>query len=96
MVGGNTAELLPDYRGSIQAMADAIDEAENYVYVEFFILVDDETTKPIIDAIGRACQRGVKVKVLSDHIAQFSYPNRKGTVAAAPGARRASTCRCCR
>ncbi|HEY5981423.1 MAG TPA: cardiolipin synthase [Microlunatus sp.] len=81
MVGGNTAELLPDYRGSIQAMADGIDLAENYVYVEFFILVDDETTKPIIEAIGRACQRGVKVKVLSDHIAQFSYPNRKGTVA---------------
>ena len=48
--------------------------------MEFFILVDDETTEPIFDAIGRACQRGVKVKVLSDHIAQFSYPNRKGTV----------------
>lgn len=80
MVGNNTAELLPDYRGSIQAMADAIDTAEKYVYVEFFILVDDETTKPIMDALERACGRGVKVKVLSDHIAQFSYPNRKGTV----------------
>ncbi len=80
MVGNNTAELLPDYRGSIQAMADAIDEATSYVYIEFFILVDDETTRPIIDAVGRAGQRGVKVKVLSDHIAQFSYPNRKGTV----------------
>jgi cardiolipin synthase A/B len=80
MVGNNTAELLPDYRGSIQAMADAIDLAEKYVYVEFFILVDDETTKPIMDAIERACQRGVTVKVLSDHMAQFSYPYRKETV----------------
>ena len=80
MVGNNTAELLPDYRGAIQAIADGIDTAQSYVYIEFFILVDDETTKPIIDAIGRACTRGVKVKVLSDHIAQFSYPNRKGTV----------------
>jgi cardiolipin synthase len=80
MVGNNTAELLPDYRGAIQAIADGIDTAQSYVYIEYFILVDDETTKPIIDAIGRACTRGVKVKVLSDHIAQFSYPNRKGTV----------------
>jgi cardiolipin synthase len=80
LVGNNTAELLPDYHGSIQAMADAIDVAEKYVYVEFFILVDDETTKPIMDALERACGRGVTVKVLSDHIAQFSYPNRKETV----------------
>lgn len=81
MVGGNTAELYPDYRESIQAMADAIDTAEQYVYVEFFILVDDEWTAPIMDALERARSRGVEVRVLSDHIAQFSYPNRKGTVA---------------
>lgn len=79
MVGGNTAELLADYEGSIQAMADAIDAAAAYVYIEFFILVDDDTTKPIIDALERACARGVTVKVLSDHVAQFSYPNRKAT-----------------
>ena len=53
---------------------------ENYVYIEFFILVDDETTKPIIDAIGRACTARREGQGLSDHIAQFSYPNRKGTV----------------
>ncbi|HEU5486632.1 MAG TPA: cardiolipin synthase [Microlunatus sp.] len=80
MVGNNVAELLPEYRRSIQAMADAIDLAEKYVYIEFFILVSDEWTKPIMEACARACARGVKVKVLSDHIAQFSYPNRKGTV----------------
>lgn len=81
MVGNNTAELYPDYLGSIQAIADSIDTATSYVYVEYFILVDDETTKPIMDALERACARGVKVKVLSDHVAQFSYPNRKETVA---------------
>lgn len=80
MVGNNSAELLPVYRESIQSMADAIDTAEKYVYIEFFILVSDEWTKPIMDACERACGRGVKVKVLSDHIAQFSYPNRKETV----------------
>ena len=80
MVGGNTASLIPDYQGSIHAMADEIDRAERYVHVEFFILVWDEVTKPFFDALARACARGVTVRVLSDHVAQFSYPNRKKTL----------------
>ena len=35
MVGGNDVELLPDYHDSIAAMAEAIDEAQSYVNVEF-------------------------------------------------------------
>lgn len=80
MVGGNSATLIEDYRGSIQAMADDIDRAATYVHVEFFILVWDEETKPFFDAMARACARGVTVRVLSDHVAQFSYPNRKKTL----------------
>lgn len=80
MVGGNRSILLPDYVGSIEAMAADIDRAKTYVHVEFFILVYDDTTKPFFDALARACARGVTVRVLSDHIAQFSYPNRKLTV----------------
>ena len=80
MIGGNTAELIEDYDGSIAAMADDIDRAERFVHVEFFILVYDETTVPFFDALRRACARGVTVRVLSDHIAQFGYPNRKKTV----------------
>jgi len=38
MVGGNSAELIESYQGSIQAMADAIDRAQHFVHVEFFIL----------------------------------------------------------
>ena len=80
MIGGNTAELIDDYDGSIAAMAADIDRAERFVHVEFFILVHDETTAPFFDALRRACARGVTVRVLSDHIAQFSYPNRKETI----------------
>jgi cardiolipin synthase A/B len=80
MIGGNTAELIEDYDGSIAAMADDIDRAERFVHVEFFILVHDETTAPFFDALRRACARGVTVRVLSDHIAQLGYPNRKETI----------------
>jgi cardiolipin synthase len=80
MVGGNSAELIESYSGSFQAMAEAIDRAEHFVHVEFFILVQDEATVPVFDALERACKRGVKVRVLSDHVAQFMYPHRKATV----------------
>jgi cardiolipin synthase A/B len=79
MVGGNSAEI-ESYTGSIQAMADAIDQAQHFVHVEFFILVQDEATAPVFDALERACKRSVEVRVLSDHVAQFMYPNRKATI----------------
>jgi len=80
MVGGNSAELIESYTGAIQAMADAIDRADKFVRVEFFILVQDEATAPFFDALERACRRGVQVRALSDHVAQFMYPNRKATI----------------
>ncbi|MCE1174363.1 MAG: PLDc N-terminal domain-containing protein, partial [Propionibacteriales bacterium] len=37
LTGGNSAELLSDYEGSIRAMAAAVDEATTFVHVEFYI-----------------------------------------------------------
>ncbi|MEO8219441.1 MAG: phospholipase D-like domain-containing protein [Specibacter sp.] len=81
MVGGNDVELLPDYHGSIAAMAAEIDRAEKYVNVEFYILVHDDATRPFFEALGRAVQRGVAVRVLSDHLASVMNPGRKETLA---------------
>ncbi len=49
-------------------------------HIEYFILVHDDTTQPVFDALRRARERGVTIRVLSDHMAQFAYPNRKETV----------------
>ncbi len=78
MVGGNTAELIEDYVGSIDAMIADIDTATDFVHVEFFILVHDHTTAPFFDALARAWSRGVTVRVLSDHVAQYFYPRPQG------------------
>jgi cardiolipin synthase len=80
MMGGNAAELIEDYVGAIDALIADIDQATDYVHVEFFILVHDDTTAPFFEALARACRRGVTVRVLSDHFAQYSYPNRKRTL----------------
>ncbi|MFB0833695.1 cardiolipin synthase [Arthrobacter halodurans] len=79
MVGGNAALLLEDYTGSFESMIRDIDTATDYVHVEFYILVLDPSTAPFMDALGRAVERGVAVRVLSDHLAGLLDSNREGT-----------------
>src|SRR5699024_3668371 len=73
MVERNDCELLPDYRHALHLLADDIDTAENYVNVMFYILGTDPKDRPgyadiVLDAMARAVQRGVKVRLLFDHI----------------------------
>jgi cardiolipin synthase len=68
LVGDNTATLLDDYQGSLQAMTEAIDKARKYVHVEFYILAYDKSTAPFFTAMENAVSRGVAVRVLLDHL----------------------------
>lgn len=68
-LGGNTAELIDDYQASIDAMAAAIDSADRFVHVEFYIVSFDTSTKEFFAALERAVQRGVPVRLLADYVA---------------------------
>src|SRR5690625_690255 len=73
MLDGNTFEYLTDYRLTLQQMADDIDQARDYVNVMFYIIGTDPKHRPgyadlVLDAMARAVQRGVKVRLLFDHI----------------------------
>ena len=81
MVGGNTARLFEDYNGTFAAMIEDIDRATKYVNVEYFILVKDASTTPFFEALARAKDRGVTVRVLFDHIASVATPGRRETQA---------------
>ncbi len=78
-VGGNRVRLLPDYAESLGAIAEAIDAALEYVHVEFYILVRDDTTRVVFDALSRARARGVPVRVLSDFVTALQFPGRTET-----------------
>lgn len=80
LVTGNHAELIEDYDGSIAAMTDAVDGASTYVHCEFYIMSSDATTAPFFDALERAVQRGVAVKVLFDHIGSLRTPKYRRTL----------------
>ena len=79
LVGGNRAELLPDYAESIAAMTRAVDKAERYVHVEFYIFTRDDTTRAFFDALKAAHDRGVIVRVLYDHWATILNPKGRST-----------------
>jgi cardiolipin synthase len=73
-VPGNTVDLYSDYTESIAAMAAAVDEAHSYVHVEFYITAWDHVTAPFFDALVRATERGVKVRLLFDHLGSRGIP----------------------
>lgn len=79
LVGGNTATLFDDNAQALAAMTAAIDTARRVVHAEFYILSLDDTTAPFFDALGRARARGVTVRVLLDHLANWQYPGYRRT-----------------
>jgi cardiolipin synthase len=73
-VGGNEADLLSDYDESIAAMAGEVRTAERYVHVEFYIMSWDSTTNDFFEALAEVAARGVKVRLLFDHIGTARIP----------------------
>lgn len=71
---GRLVALHSDYGQSIQAMADAVDHAENYVNVQIYITAWDDTTGVFFDALERAVKRGVTVRLMFDHVGSWKYP----------------------
>jgi len=67
-VGGNKAALFGDYDEAIAAMAQEVHTAEQYVHVEFYIMSWDSTTNDFFEALAEVAARGVKVRLLFDHI----------------------------
>lgn len=80
LVGNNTAALTRDYVESITQMTAAVRDAQHFVHVQFYIFSFDETTKDFFVAMAEAVQRGVKVRVLLDHIASVRTVGNKKTV----------------
>jgi cardiolipin synthase len=69
LLAGNAVEFITDYKESLDEMRREIERARRYVHVQFYIIGDDELyVTPILEALERAVARGVKVRVLFDHL----------------------------
>ena len=76
---GNAVELLPGYQEVFERIARDIDHARHFVHLEYFSLSHDKETEGVFTALERAVSRGVKVRVLMDHLGSRKYPNFKQT-----------------
>ncbi len=68
ITAGNHAELLIDGAETFAAVGKAIDEAREYLLVQFFIVRDDELGRDIQQRLLAASARGVRVHMLIDQV----------------------------
>jgi cardiolipin synthase len=73
-VSGNGAELLIDGPEAFAAMFEAIDAAQSYVLVQFYILRDDEIGRAMQERLIRKAQAGCTVRVIYDAIGSHGLP----------------------
>ena len=78
---GNEVTLHSDYRESIEAMTAAVDGAQHFVHVQFYITAWDSMTSPFFDALVRATDRGVTVRLLFDYLGSKGIPGYKEMLA---------------
>ena len=76
-VTGVSHGLFGDSEASLKVMAEAVNEAESTVHVEYFITAWDDTTDIFMTALADAVKRGVRVRLLYDDVASRRYPGFK-------------------
>lgn len=76
LTAGNAVEILPDGDAAYPAMLEAIDGARHSVALATYIFDHGRAADGFLDALGRARQRGVAVRVLVDAVgARYSRPS---------------------
>lgn len=73
-VTGTDEGLFGDTDEFFVALAAAIDAAQHHAHIEFYIVSRDASTEPVFQAMFRAVERGVQVRLLLDHLGSRSYP----------------------
>jgi cardiolipin synthase len=67
-------QLLWKGRDSFQIIFDAVERAEKFICLQFYIFKNDETGKALSGLLKQKSQEGVKVYVLYDHFGSFGTP----------------------
>jgi cardiolipin synthase len=68
----NEVQLLVDGEATFSAIFEAIDEARDYLLVQFFIIRDDGLGRELKDRLCRKAREGIRVYLLYDEIGSHS------------------------
>jgi cardiolipin synthase len=81
LLDGNRLSPLTSGRDAYDQMIAAIDSAQKSVALAVYIFDNDAAGRRFADALGRAVQRGVQVRVLIDAVgARYTWPSIKHTL----------------
>lgn len=72
---GNRTELLIDGAATFDAIFKAINSAQDYVLVQFYIYRNDQLGQRLLAELRRCINRGVRVYLLYDEVGSASAPN---------------------
>jgi len=73
-VRGNNMTLLVDGHATFAAIFAAIEQAENYILLQFYIIRDDVLGRELQDRLIGAAARGVTVRVMFDAVGSNKLP----------------------
>jgi cardiolipin synthase A/B len=72
---GNIARVLNDAAATYDDMTEAIEQAQNHIHVEFYIIQPDAVGTALRDRLVRRAAAGIKVRVLCDAIGSSALPS---------------------
>ncbi|MDO4334338.1 MAG: cardiolipin synthase [Bacteroidales bacterium] len=72
---GNSVEIFTDGPEKFRQLKKDIEEASQFIYIQYYIYSDDRLGNEILELLARKAKEGVEVKVLYDHVGSFSTPN---------------------
>ncbi len=71
--GGNRLTLLTGAHNFLEVLVRDIDAAREHVHLLFYIYLDDRAGRAIADALMRANDRGVRCRLLVDHVGSDEF-----------------------
>lgn len=83
--GGNQVQLLVDGERTFATLFEAIDQASDYILLEYYILRDDGIGNELRERLERKARAGVRVHFLYDEIGSFQLSKRYIASLAAAG-----------
>jgi cardiolipin synthase A/B len=84
-VGGNRVELLIDGEATFAALERALEEARDYLLVEFYTIALDATGRRFLEGLRAAATRGVRVYLLYDAWGSYGLDRRRAALLSTPG-----------
>jgi cardiolipin synthase len=75
-LGGNRVDLLIDGDATFASILDGIDQAEDYILFQFFIVKDDGLGRRVKDRLIARAKAGVRVYFLYDEVGSHELPDR--------------------